>query len=228
MSSSTSARFVKVLLVHVILLTVTTAGWSQERPGFAKEGAYLGASGLLDFTFGGDTFDGSSYYQRENGDEIIILPRLEKRNVLRAIVGFRSTRGALEVSYERTKHPGTFLGETGEATFQVLNVDERIFFLTGGRIQPHVLVGGSLPWLTVKDGSFLDTDVADGSFRGFGVNTEAGVTVYPHPRFGISTGYRYRVMWFDHATGVSDTSYKLRPRFHETGGSVVMTGFFTF
>lgn len=228
MTSSTVARFVKVLLVPVILLTVTTAAWSQELPGFAKEGAYLGASGLLDFTFGGETFDGASYYQRENGDEIIILPRLEKRNVFRAIVGFRANRGALEVSYERTKHPGTFLGETGEATFQVLNVDERIFFLTRGRIQPHVLVGGSLPWLTVKDGSFLDADVADGSFRGFGLNTEAGVTVYPHPRFGISTGYRYRVMWFDHATGVSDTSYKLRPRFHETGGSVVMTGLFTF
>jgi hypothetical protein len=82
--------------------------------------------------------------------------------------------------------------------------------------------------LTIKDGSFLDPDLGNASFRGYGVNTEAGVAVFLHPRFGISTGYRYRGMWFDHASGVSDTSYKLRPRFHETSGSVVMTGLFTF
>ena len=86
----------------------------------------------------------------------------------------------------------------------------------------------SAPWLTVKDGSFLDTQVADARFRGFGLNTEAGVTVFPHPRVGISTGYRYRSMWFDHASGVSDTSYKLRPRFRETSGSIAINGFFTF
>ena len=91
-------------------------------------------------------------------------------------------------------------------------------------MQPHVLVGGSIPWLTVKDGGFLNDDVGNARFRGYGVNTEAGVTVYPHPRMGIGVGYSYRVMWFDRATGVSETLYDLRPRFRETSGSVVMTG----
>ncbi len=116
----------------------------------------------------------------------------------------------------------------GEATFHALNFDERVFLLTGGRIQPHVLLGGSIPWMTIKDGSFLDPNVGDGTFRGFGLNTEAGLTVYPHPRFGVSGGYRYRMMWFDSASGVSHTTYKLRPRFHETTGSVVITATFTF
>lgn len=224
-----SMRIAGVLALSLGLLPIATPAWSQEAPRFAKEGAYVGASGLLDFTFGGETFDGASYYQKVDGEEILILPRLEgARNTVRAIVGFRSARGAFEVSYDQTKHQGTFLGQDGEATFHALNADERIYFLTRTRIQPHVLVGGSIPWLTIKDGSFLDPDVGDGSFRGFGINTELGVTVYPHPRFGISTGYRYRVMWFDSASGVSDTSYTLRPRFRETSGSVVMSGLFTF
>ena len=67
----------------------------------------------------------------------------------------------------------TFLDQTGEATFHALNFDERVFLLTRGRIQPHVLLGGSIPWMTIKDGSFLDHNVGDGSFRGFGLNTEA-------------------------------------------------------
>jgi len=91
-----------------------------------------------------------------------------------------------------------------------------------------VLLGGSIPWLKIKDGSFLDPNLGDASFRGFGLNTEGGVTVYPHPRFGVSAGYRYRMMWFDSASGVSHESGKLRPRFHENTGSIVLTGLFTF
>ena len=95
-------------------------------------------------------------------------------------------------------------------------------------MQPHVLVGGSIPWLRIKDGSFLDPVVGDARFRGYGVNTEAGVTVYPHPKVGVSVGYSYRVMWFDRASGASDKLFYLRPRFRETSGGMAMSGFFTF
>lgn len=227
MSSVISARFVTAF-VTLSFLALPAPASSQERSGFAKEGPYAGVAGLLDFALDGLTFDGATYYQKEGGEEILILPRLERKSMLRAIVGLRSTRGSFEISYDQTTHVGTFAGESGEATFHSINGDERIFLLTGGRIQPYVLLGGSLPWLTIKDGSFLDPDVGDASFRGFGLNTEAGVSVFPHPRFGISTGYRYRVMWFHSASGVSDTSYKLRPRFRETSGSVVIAGLFTF
>lgn len=222
------ARFVSILALPLVLLTLATPAWSQEHSGFAKEGGYAGVAGLLDFTLDGLTFDGSSYYQKVNGEEVLILPRLEGRDMIRAILGVRGRRGAFEFSYDRTEHRGTFMGEAGDATFQAVNADGRFFFATSRRVQPHVLVGGALPWLTIKDGSFLDPDVGNGRFRGFGVNTEAGVTVYAHPRFGISAGYRHRVMWFDRATGVSDTMYELRPRFRETSGSVVLTGLFTF
>ena len=33
------------------------------------------------------------------------------------------------------------------------------------------------------------------------VNSEAGVTIYPHSRLGVSVGYNYRVLWFDRVTG---------------------------
>ena len=100
--------------------------------------------------------------------------------------------------------------------------------LTRGRIQPYGLAGLSLPRLTVEDGSAVGDQVEDGSFHGFGLNTEAGVTVFPHPRVGLSAGYRYRVMWFDTAKGVSGKTYELRPRFRETAGNVSFSAFFTF
>jgi hypothetical protein len=217
-----------LLIVAVCVLGLPATAWSQEQSDFANDGAYVAFSGVSEFTLDGLTFDGSAYYQEIGGDEIMILPRLDARTAVRGIFGFRTRRGAFEVGYEQTKHVGTFLDMTGTATFHSINFDERIFFLTRGRLQPYGLVGLSVPWLTVKDGSFLDPDVADGSFRGVGVNTEAGVTVFVHPRVGINAGYRYRVMWFNTARGVSDTSFKLRPRFRETSGSITIGASLTF
>jgi hypothetical protein len=211
----------------MFLVAVPPAVYAQDG-NFASNGLYIGASGAPNFTLDGVTFDGSTAYRQENGDEILILPRLARKNTFRGIAGFRSGRGAFEVGYEQTTHAGTFLGLTGEATIHSLNFDERIFALTRGRIQPYGLAGLSLPWLTVKDGSFLHGAVADGNFRGFGINTEGGVAVYPQSHLGVSIGYRYRMMWFDSAKGVSDTTYKLRPRFRETAGSVSIAAFVTF
>jgi hypothetical protein len=220
----------KFLTLPLFLLTLATPAWSQEQgqSGFAKEGGYVGVSGVLDAKLDSDTFDGLSAYRKENGDEYLILPLFEGANMFRGILGVRYPKAAFEFSYDRTRHQGTFMDGTGEATFQAINADVRYFFATRGRVQPHVLAGGSFPWLTVKDGSFLDADVGNATYRGFGVNSEAGVTVYPHPQLGIGVGYRYRVMWFDRAKGVSHTDYELRPRFRENSGALVITGLFTF
>ena len=51
---------------------------------------------------------------------------------------------------------GTFGEFPLDATFQAVNVDGRCFFAPRSRIQPHVLAGGSMPFLRVKEGDFLD------------------------------------------------------------------------
>jgi hypothetical protein len=142
---------------------------------------------------------------------------------VRFVLGYRARQASIEVSYDRTSHTGTFLDLGGKATFQALNVDGRYFFATRSRVQPYMLAGGTMPWFTVKDGSFLEPATGDAKFQGYGVNTEAGVAVYPHHQLGISVGYNYRVLWFDRATGVSDTLFDLRPRFRETSGSIIIS-----
>jgi opacity protein-like surface antigen len=227
--TTSPAGLVKVLALPLFVLALSTPAWSQEAPGAAKEGFYVGVSGQRGFTLDGVNFDGESYYKKIDGDEIIILPRLDKKDVLRGLAGYRAKHGSFEVSYDQTKHVGTFAGVPGvESTFHSVNFDERIYPVARYRVQPYALLGGSVPWMTIKDGGFLDPDFGDATFRGFGVNTEAGVAVFPTSRLGISAGYRYRAIWFDTAHGVSKTKYELRPRFHETSGSAVVTAFFAF
>jgi hypothetical protein len=231
--NTASNWFGTALLALLIVCVVPVAAWSQEQQGFAKIGEFVGGSFVPAFTLDGETFDGFTLYREVDGDEVALLPKLDTQRMFRGIFGYRYERATLEFSYERTGHTGVF-GElgTGEATFQQLNVDTRFFFLTDGRVQPYILAGGGFPWLTIKDGSFLlnepDAGVSDGRFKGYALNTEVGVTVYPHPQVGIVLGYEYRPMWFDRGTGLTGTRYELRPRFRETSRGVVFTTLVTF
>ena len=214
--------------VILSLLAFASAARAQEDQGFAKNGPFVGVTGVPAFTFDGVTFDGQSIYKQIDGDEIMLLPRLESKSTIRGLVGYRVTRGSFEVGYESLDLNATFMGLSGAASFHVVNFDERIYAFTSKRIQPYGLAGFSIPWLTVQDGSFLNERVGDGTYHGHGVNMEAGATVFPIPRVGISAGYRYRVMWFDTASGVTNTSYDLHPKFRETAGNVSISAFVTF
>jgi hypothetical protein len=232
MTRNMTAWFRAAVGALLIVCIGPSAAWSQDQQGFAKVGGYAGGSFAPKFTLDGESFDGLTYYQEIDGDEIAILPRLDKQNMFRGILGYRAEKAAIELSYERTSHNGTFGEGTGQATFQQVNVDGRFFFLTRARIQPYLLVGAGIPWLTIKDGSFLENQpesgAGDGTFNGFALNTEVGVTVYPHPRVGIVLGYAYRPIWFHRVTGITDTRYDLRPRFRESSKGAVFTTLFTF
>lgn len=225
---STFAGFLTFLSLSCLLALPAPAFSQAQPPGFAKQGGYVGISVLPNFTFDGVTFDGESIYREIDGEEIVILPRLGSRNLVRFALGFRGRVASLEVSYDRTHHDGTFGDGVGKAVFQAVNIDGRYFFLPTRRVQPFLGVGGSMPFFNVKDGSYLDPNVADAKFKGYGVNTEGGVMIYAHRQLGISVGYNYRVLSFDQVTGVSDTLFDLKPRFRETSGTVVVTGHVIF
>ena len=220
---------VRVLLAGATLLCMSTPAWSQQG-GFARPGGYAAVSAMPKFTFDATTFDGeSAYVEVDKGtNEFVILPKLEEDMLLRFALGYRWPSAALEVSYDRTQQGGIFMGVPVDTTFQAVNVDARAFLLSGSPVQPYGLFGGSLPWFRVKDGSQLNNQNADARFRGWGLNLEGGVAVYPHPRVGIMAGYAYRPIWFDRASGVTDKVYELRPRFRETVKGITITGMVTF
>lgn len=212
----------------VLAVAAPVSAQLPDQSGAAKEGGFVGVTVMPAFTFDGETFDGQTFYQEIDGEELFFLPSLNERPLIRVILGYRAKSASLEISYDRTQHDGTFMDVPLDATFQAVNVDGRYFFAPRSRVQPHVLVGGSFPWLNVEDGSVLGEDVGDARFKGYGLNTEAGVTFYPTRQLGIGVGYSYRVIWFDRASGATDRLGDLRPRFRETAGSIAITGTFTF
>lgn len=234
MTRFSRSRTLRALFVVSALCgtSVPAAAQVAPEPGYAKLGGFAGVTFMPNFTFDGETFDGLAIYKEVDGEELVALPRLDEQPLIRFILGYRARHASLEISYDRTQHDGTFMDEPMDATFQAVNVDGRFFFAPHSRVQPHVLVGGSFPWFNVEEGGFNgdfeDPQVGDARFKGYGLNTGAGVTVYPTPALGISVGYSYRMIWFDRVTGVTDTLYELRPRFRETSGALAVTGTFVF
>jgi len=232
-----TSRMLRALGASLAFLAFGVApAFAQDPPpkpkGFAKEGMYLGGAGLPNFALDGVTFDGQTLYKEIGGPELAILPKLDSGPMFRIVAGFRARPAALEFSYERRNHAATFLDIPGEATFNSVNVDAKVFFRTQSRIQPHVVAGFAFPWLSVHNGSFSnDTETAevdDANFSGPGVNLEGGVTMFATPRIGISVGYHYRYIWFVNYRGVGEKEFKLIPRFGERTNSAIVMAFYTF
>ena len=74
----------------------------------------------------------------------------------------------------------------------------------------------------------LDAIIPIARWRGYGLNLEPGVTVFPHHRIGVGVGYLYRAIWFDRTTGVSNRLFYLKPKFRETSSSLVLSGMVIF
>ena len=223
----------QVAAAAIALIIMTASAQAQDlRPPYAKEGAYVGFAGLIDFNLDARKFDGMTVYQEEGGEEFAILPLLHGRNLPKFIFGFRTSKGALEFSWERGRHDASFFEFPVGAVFNSVNIDGRFFFRTHHFIQPHFLSGLAFPWLTVEDGSFEsedpDADFADSRWRGPALNTEGGVTVFVTPRAGVSVGYSWRLIFFNRNRGVSGKVFEMKPPFKETSGNVVVMGFFTF
>ena len=213
----------------VIAVAAATPASAQTTGGRAKQGGYVSFTLMPKFTFDGETFDGETIYKEEDGEELGFLPKLDESNLFKVGLGHRWRQGALEVSYERSQHNGNFADEFElDAIFQAISIDARMFFLPDSFVQPYVSVGGSYPWLRIEDGGVLGEEVGDTRWRGWGVNVEGGVGIYPHPQFGVLVGYSYKAIWFDRASGVSDRLFDLRPRFRETSNAVAITAAFTF
>ncbi len=222
-----SVARITILYLLATVIAHPAAGQQVGR-GFAREGIYVGIAPQVNATFDGVSFDGLTLYERIGGTEVAILPKLDEQTTLRALVGFRSQPLALEFSFERARHGGTFDDVPVRSVLTAFNVDGRFFFRTLARVQPHLVVGISIPLLRVEDGSFDDPLLGDARWRGTGLNTEVGVTVFATPRLGLSLGYVYRPIWFTTVRGVHDESLELIPKFRESSAHPSVMAFWTF
>jgi hypothetical protein len=167
----------------------------------AEEGLYIGAF-FAAVNVGGD-FDGKSEFFEPS--ESIVIPDLDDGLGFGVAFGVRQKTMAFELSYQRSWHDWTSASMVlpeGDAAVNSFNMDARIFLLSEGRFQPHILAGLCIPWIDVEDGGIAGgSHREDVTYLGFGGNVGLGLNAYlwPNLALNITGGYRAAGYFFSFA-----------------------------
>ncbi len=179
-------------LVLGALMLAASSVFAQEQKPYAKNGFYLGIAAPRNEIAG--SFDGETVLT--GGGELIAVPKVASSFGLGVLVGGRTGQSALEVGYLRSRHNVTFLEAPGKADYHVLNFDARYYLTAKSAAQPFVLLGATLDWLIVEEGSVSETEVGDATFQGGGFYAGGGLAIYLHPRVSISGEAAYRLIGY--------------------------------
>ncbi len=200
-------------LVFGALMLAASFAFAQEQKPYAKNGFYLGVSVPRNAIEG--SFDGETVLT--GGGELIAVPKVASSFGYGFLFGGRTGQSALEVGYLRSRHNVTFLEAPGKADYHILNLDARYYLSAKSAAQPFVLIGATLDWLIVKEGSASETEVGDATFQGGGFSIGGGLAIYLHPRVSLSGEAAYRLIGYggehsvkgvmDEWTGISNKDF---------------------
>jgi len=186
-----------------LIFTFGVIAFASAQPNhYAKSGFYLGLARPYN-SIAGD-FTGKNVLH--GGGEVIAIPKIVSSFGYGGLLGYRFVQGALEASYLRSTHSAAFLDAASRAEYHIVNLDARYHLFASTPVQPFVLIGATLDWLIVKNGSATETEVGDGTFAGGGFNGGIGIAFHLTRRLSISGEAVYRYLGYSGENGVKGVS----------------------
>ncbi len=180
-------------LAILIILLSSLSSIAQTEP---KQGWYVRLA-VPNLMVGGD-FDGDRVLISTNASELFTVPKIDPAFGWSLSIGQRVEKMAIEFSYARLVHSGSWVGFEESVTQSAWNLDFKYFFRHQKRLQPFIQFGwnpGS-PTLRVENGAFDATKntLSDAIFiSNIGnFNVGSGITWYITPRFSICGTALYR------------------------------------
>ena len=190
---------------------------------FIKSRTYIGGFGTSanidqwgDFNgqtalqFGPATIAGTTVV---SNPEVDLIPAITRKFGWGVMVGRREGPWAAEISYWRSEHTADYTGGaavtiSNPASLQSLNLDFKRYFFTYLPAQPFVSMGLSVPWLWVRQGSYIFDPtlttiygIDDETIQGIGLNLGVGLEIYLDNNFSIVGGALRRWTSFDQING---------------------------
>ena len=197
-----------IIMLNLFFLVSASVVYAQGS-SYVKEGTYLGIN-LTDARMSGDFDNTVSYY---GYDDVYDVPYVDDGTGFGVVLGARVPKGAVEFSYQRTRHDTISLLtlSEGEATYNIIDLNFKLDVFARDQVRPYILFGFGFPWLTVENGHaeleydyYLDEydySFDDETFFGFALNAGAGLAYYFHPQWAVTGGVIYRWNWFTSAEG---------------------------
>lgn len=174
---------------------------SDEPKSFAARGFFVGGMGVA-ATMSNSDLDGQSGLIEPNSGLAIVLPELDPGIGWGAALGFRGKRISVQFSYTTSTHDDDFLGTSLEDDFRTYNLDFKHHWNIDGALQPYLLLGVTVPRLTISDGANLGGNIGDATLQGLGANLGGGATLYITPHLALFGEALYRVAEFDRVSAL--------------------------
>ncbi len=189
---------------------------------FIKSRSYIGVLGTsADIDQWGDFNGTNSFTSASSGvstyPEVDFIPAITRSYGWGALVGQREGPWALEVSFWRNDTTASYYSGgatiTDSASLQAINFDIKRYFFTQLPTQPFVSMGFSLPWLWVRNFSYLVDEntvpptlvglPSDETISGIGFNLGAGLEIYLDNNFSVLGGAYQRWGSFNQINGAA-------------------------
>jgi len=214
MKSNTLRIFTVFIFVSLLIFFMNTSGFAEGKFK-VNEGFYLGIA-VPNHSIGGD-FEGNSFLY--SASEIDLIPKVQDGYGWGIILGGRFSKGAIELSYLRSTHDISFDGDIiGEATYHIINIDGKYYFLTDKPIQPFLLGGFCFPWLVAENSSFDGSNWGNTTFKGaIGLNLGGGIAAYLNPKVSVSLGLIYRWVSYSQNEGIDGIAADLEESLDGSG-----------
>ena len=193
----------RVFLAAVVVV-VFAGGAPAQDESTPYDGFYLGS--YMPYTTMWEDFDGR--HLLTDPHQALLRPDIHGGSGWGVIAGFRRGWFAGELTFQQSRHDWTMqmdvdpLPMRGRAEINSLALNAKAFLPVDGPVQPYVLAGPSLTFLTVKRGS-IDTvgSIGDAEYSDVGGNLGCGVAVYIGHSVCLSAGVQYHATFFDSYKG---------------------------
>jgi hypothetical protein len=134
-------------------------------------------------------------------EKAFFIPRMGKGVGLAIGIGYKHDSSFWDLTYLTSTQKAQVQGRDGTATYHSAEISGRLFLLKNFPLQPYLLGGISLTWVTVGNGAQLFGSVLDATYTGAGLNFGAGMILNLGPKLFIGGGVIYRLIKFLYAFG---------------------------
>ncbi|MDP2915108.1 MAG: hypothetical protein Q8O91_06615 [Candidatus Aminicenantes bacterium] len=183
--------------IIVSLVTLASASAAAQDPKRAGEGFFITVSDQS-LAFKGD-FD--SRLVLWHFDKAFFVPELKHATAFGFSLGIKRSSWLWELIYVNSRHPSASEDREGSSFYRSVEIDGRSFLVKDFPLKPYILVGISVPWLTVDQGAEMYGVKYRATYIGLGLNFGGGIIMDIAPFLFVSGGVVYRALGYFYVSG---------------------------
>ena len=183
--------------IFLLLMALASLSAATQDPKRTGEGFFITASGQS-LAFKGD-FDGRLVLWCF--DKAFFVPEMKNATGFGFGLGFKRNAWLWELFYVNSHHPSAFSNRNGSSVYRSVEIDGLTYLVKNVAIKPYILVGISVPWLTVDQGAEMYGLKYRATYFGLGLKFGGGITWDIAPFLFMSGGLVYRVLGYGYASG---------------------------